>query len=78
METEDGWVTGPALETVKALKAIRVGDQVRLDPELAKDLNIPELEAAETQTIVDIDQWSYISGWRFLDEQIVAWRPKKP
>lgn len=30
MKPEEGWVTGPALEVVKALRGIRVGDLIRL------------------------------------------------
>ncbi len=85
METEeDGWVTGPAFETVVALNGIRPGDWVRHAPNCA-DINIlqayvgcadrvKKVYAAAPQAPRKIDIFT-TEGWHTDEHYIDGWKP---
>jgi hypothetical protein len=89
LSEEEGWVTGPALDTVAALKAVQVGDQVRLGSDLGLEyisLNCNgHVAVIETTDFASTHhrQWIYVAicqcgrRWSLPNRVITAWKPKK-
>lgn len=86
--TEEGWVTGPALEILLALKALQVGDQIVLGGDLPTegiDESCRDSKATVYRVHHDDDYgWPYScqcecgNRWAFREQNVTAWkRPKK-
>lgn len=68
--TEEDWVTGPALITAKALRALRVGDRVKYD-------NGEQFTIAHWSSTYP--EWFWVEPGRWVHESmIVAWQPQRP
>lgn len=82
---EDGWVSGPALITAKALRALRVGDRVQvrnMDEGTTLSGTIteadPPFKYVPDRLLIRVRRdGAFISLWR-NEDQIVAWKPQRP
>lgn len=89
--SDNGWITGDALLTALALRAYRVGDEVRIDTEawVAKrgwESNYPD--SRETEGVVAripspeppspfVVRFPKTGTWNTAGNHTVAWRPKR-
>lgn len=91
--TDEYWVTGPALITAKALRALRPGDRVQVWIGSDTEENVVKPFSTIIGTITEIDppdkykpdhlpirvrrDGARISMWR-NEDKIVAWQPQRP